>query len=359
MDDAKKQSRWAKTLDQAGLLDEIEDGWTLSGEADDPGASIRVDGAGGESIPPLAAPSVPPPPEERPVTLKQGAIDIAIVDDFQRTPIERHRSSNPAPNEKSGESRPSIEVASARSTHTGIPRPSRVPQPPAREVGASPASPHQQELAPHSEPEPEVAPARKQDHGRKTEPALKSRLNRETPDDGRVVRERVSIAKTRISVAPSAERNWHAEEFQPIIDEPPIDSRSHGRPSRAPRSGVDPRRARMAERMELGDYSGALEAAEEILGASSGDVEATSARDECRRILVKMYEARIGAFERVPKMAVTPHELIWRNLDASTGFVLSRIDGMSSFEDVVDISGLSRFETCRILSQLLQDGIIR
>ena len=39
--------------------------------------------------------------------------------------------------------------------------------------------------------------------------------------------------------------------------------------------------------------------------------------------------------------------------------VLSRIDGMTSFEDIVDISGLPRFDTCRILNQLLQDGIIR
>jgi hypothetical protein len=37
---------------------------------------------------------------------------------------------------------------------------------------------------------------------------------------------------------------------------------------------------------------------------------------------------------------------------------LSRIDGMSSFEDIIDISGLPRFETCKILSRLLQDGII-
>jgi hypothetical protein len=38
--------------------------------------------------------------------------------------------------------------------------------------------------------------------------------------------------------------------------------------------------------------------------------------------------------------------------------VLSRIDGFSTFEDVIDISGLPRFDTCRILDKLLQDGII-
>ncbi len=71
-----------------------------------------------------------------------------------------------------------------------------------------------------------------------------------------------------------------------------------------------------------------------------------------------MYESKIGDFSRIPRLTMNNHELIWRNLDASAGFIVSRVDGMSSFDDIIDISGLPRFETCRILSSLLQDGII-
>jgi hypothetical protein len=73
---------------------------------------------------------------------------------------------------------------------------------------------------------------------------------------------------------------------------------------------------------------------------------------------MQMYESRIGSFDQVPALAISSGEIIWHNLNPSTGFILSRIDGMLSFEDIMDISGLPRFETCQILCQLLQDGII-
>jgi len=317
MNDAKKQSRWVKTLDQAGLLDEIEDGWTLSGDVSDPDASIRVDGSGGKTIPP---PNDIPESrrEDWPITRKQGERDIAIVDDVQRTPVERRKSSDPAADPQKSRSKPRIEVTSARSTQSGIPRPSYIPAPPIE------------------------AP----------EPQLEGEVIRE--------RERVVVAKARISVVPGDDWSKRFEALSPIVDEPPTDGDGvRLRPSRAPKVSMDARRSKMAERMELGDFTGALEAAEEMLLASSDDIEAIKVRDECRSVLIGMYEARIGNFERIPEVIISPHELIWRNLDASTGFVVSRIDGASSIEDILDISGLPRFETCRILAQLLQDGIIR
>ena len=42
----------------------------------------------------------------------------------------------------------------------------------------------------------------------------------------------------------------------------------------------------------------------------------------------------------------------------ATGFLLSRIDGMLTYEDIVDIAGMPRLEAYRILSSLLRSGLI-
>jgi hypothetical protein len=49
---------------------------------------------------------------------------------------------------------------------------------------------------------------------------------------------------------------------------------------------------------------------------------------------------------------------VWLNLDHRAGFVLSQIDGEVNYEDLFSVSGMSRVDTARILSQLLRDGVI-
>ena len=45
-------------------------------------------------------------------------------------------------------------------------------------------------------------------------------------------------------------------------------------------------------------------------------------------------------------------------LEPQAAFVLSRVDGGSSVEDVIDMSGLARLDTLRILYALLEQGVI-
>jgi hypothetical protein len=337
MDDSKTPNRWVKSLDQAGLLDEIEDGWSLPDGVAEPGASISVEGYGGQTIPPLTE-TPEPARESQTVLLQQGAVDVAIVDDVPRTPVERHRSSKPDAPSEPRPSEPHIELSSARATQSGLPRPSRVPPAAARE-------------------------AKRGDAERLERPAAKKRPAAERPKaDSEPPRwELVRKSKSRISVAPEAQRRSRPDVLEPIVDEPPEERRPRRRTSRPPRASAAPvdRRTQMRERLELGDYSGALAAAEEISKSGDEDEEVKRIDAECRRVLIGMYESRIGSFARAPAVVVSPQELVWRSLDATAGFVLSRIDGTSTFEDIVDVSGLSRFETCRILNQLLQDGIIR
>ena len=46
------------------------------------------------------------------------------------------------------------------------------------------------------------------------------------------------------------------------------------------------------------------------------------------------------------------------NLPATAGFVLSQVDGATSVTDLVSLSGLDEFDTLRILSHLLDAGIV-
>jgi hypothetical protein len=115
----------------------------------------------------------------------------------------------------------------------------------------------------------------------------------------------------------------------------------------------------MNERFELGDHSGALEIAEQLLKLSEDDRDASMMRLKCRKTLMQMYESRIGSFRKIPKRIISQEEIIWRNLDPVAGFIAASVDGTISFEDIIDISTLSRFDACRVLNQLLQDGIIQ
>jgi hypothetical protein len=114
----------------------------------------------------------------------------------------------------------------------------------------------------------------------------------------------------------------------------------------------------MNDRVELGDYSGALEIAEEILRTNSDDIGAKTVAETCRTVLRQMYATRIGPLERVPVVMVPRDQLRWLSIDHKAGFVLSLVDGVSSLEMIIDVSGMPELDTLRILSELAQQRII-
>lgn len=114
----------------------------------------------------------------------------------------------------------------------------------------------------------------------------------------------------------------------------------------------------MRDRFSLGDYSGALAVAEMLLVKEPHNVEAAKMAEECQRVLIKMYAARIGPLDRVPMVMVQPHELRWLSIDHRAGFLLSLVDGMSSIEMILDVSGMPLLDTLRILHELYQQRVI-
>jgi len=114
----------------------------------------------------------------------------------------------------------------------------------------------------------------------------------------------------------------------------------------------------MKDRFALGDYTGALESAEAILAKDPGDQEALDTAQNCRDNLEQMYRAKLGPLDKVPIVMVPSGELRWLSIDHRAGFVLSNIDGVSSLEMIIDVSGMPPLDALRILCELAQQRII-
>ena len=116
--------------------------------------------------------------------------------------------------------------------------------------------------------------------------------------------------------------------------------------------------AEMQERFALGDYSGALVMAESLLDENPTHVEAREYAESCRAVLQQMYSAKIGPMDRVPVVEVAREQLRWLSIDHRAGFVLSLVDGVSSLEMILDVSGMPSLDALRILYELTQQHII-
>jgi len=133
---------------------------------------------------------------------------------------------------------------------------------------------------------------------------------------------------------------------KPEISEPPA------------ASSFDDTIREMRDRFSLGDYTGALVLAEGLLEDAPHDPEVRECAENCRQVLRQMYTARIGPLDRVPVVTVARDQLRWLSIDHRAGFVLSHIDGVSSLEMILDVSGMPLLDALRILCELAQQRII-
>ena len=80
--------------------------------------------------------------------------------------------------------------------------------------------------------------------------------------------------------------------------------------------------------------------------------------DLVRSHLLKRYRERIGDLQAVPRLLVRGGEIMRFNLAPDGGFMLSLVDGSTSFEQLVSLSGMAAFEAFRNLGALLDAGIL-
>jgi hypothetical protein len=126
----------------------------------------------------------------------------------------------------------------------------------------------------------------------------------------------------------------------------------------APASGRDAAISEMKDRYAMGDFTGALVVAEGMLEVSADDIDAQRYARSCRDVLMQMYAARLGALTQRVRVAVPGDQIRWLSLDHRAGFVLSLIDGSSTVEELLDISGMNRLDALRILYTLFDQRVI-
>jgi hypothetical protein len=115
----------------------------------------------------------------------------------------------------------------------------------------------------------------------------------------------------------------------------------------------------MEELYALDDLTGALRHAELILGRIPEHEQALRCAANCRQRLVQLYSSKIGRLDRVVVQALGDSQLRWLGLDHRSGFLLSRVDGISTLEELLDICGMPRLEALKTLADLLDRGAIR
>ncbi len=130
------------------------------------------------------------------------------------------------------------------------------------------------------------------------------------------------------------------------------------RRSRPPGSSVLDLAVEMLDRFALGDFSGALLAAEIVLGKDPKHAEAQRCAATSRDRLSDMHLARLGGPTKRPQIAVAGSEVRWLGLDHRAGFLLSRVDGQSTVEELVDLSGMARHEALKVLVELVDAGAL-
>jgi hypothetical protein len=78
-----------------------------------------------------------------------------------------------------------------------------------------------------------------------------------------------------------------------------------------------------------------------------------------REVIMNAFQAFLGDLQRTPSLARPLHELASAPISPRAAFLLSRVDGTLSLDEILDVSGMPRLEAYRYLCQLFLRGILR
>jgi hypothetical protein len=78
-----------------------------------------------------------------------------------------------------------------------------------------------------------------------------------------------------------------------------------------------------------------------------------------RDTIMNAFQGFLGDLQRAPTLARPLHELGSAPISPRAAFLLSRVDGTLSLDEILDVSGMPRLEAYRYLCQLLLRGILR
>jgi hypothetical protein len=108
-----------------------------------------------------------------------------------------------------------------------------------------------------------------------------------------------------------------------------------------------------------GELDKAVAAADLALAEDPSTALAQKLIHRNRDAIQNVFQSFLGDLERQPQLARPLHELASAPISPRAAFLLSRIDGMLSVDEILDVSGMPRMEAYRHLCQLFLRGILR
>ncbi len=117
----------------------------------------------------------------------------------------------------------------------------------------------------------------------------------------------------------------------------------------------------LADALELfrkGEVQESLELFETLANENPRRMEIQGYFELVRSHLYKYYHEQVTDPSRVLKVKIAPEEMMRFNLPANAGFVLSMVDGRTSVNEILALSGMDPFDAVRVVGKLLEAGIV-
>lgn len=152
---------------------------------------------------------------------------------------------------------------------------------------------------------------------------------------------------------------------QPVVAQPAPQPAAPPRPSNPPQPAApppDPRAQLIAEAgvlFQARQFEPSLEVLERVAKEFPPvDDQLRQYLDAARNGLYEVLKAQWPRPDLIPEIRMNPQQVMSLKLSPEAGFIFSRIDGMSTVEEILAMGGLDPFTTLRALSQLVRAGVI-
>lgn len=154
----------------------------------------------------------------------------------------------------------------------------------------------------------------------------------------------------------SAETNPFATDAPTGTGHMPLPSESHAAQSHMQTNMhafvLEARRLR-----DVGEFGAALDIVGKVL--SRGENEAAAElRDEIEGTLEAQFVAVLGSLEETPRLVIDMGAMAGLDLDHRAGYIISQVDGMMTYLDLIELSGMPRLETLSVFCNLVEQGVI-
>lgn len=123
---------------------------------------------------------------------------------------------------------------------------------------------------------------------------------------------------------------------------------------------LDPRKGlvRARELFRAGRHTESMRICELIEKGLPANADLEDLVEQNREMLESIYIEKLGDLSVVPRVELGSGHLQDIKMDHKTAFLLTRIDGMLTLEDVMSIAGMTRLDAAKMLLDAIEQGII-